>query len=66
MEVLKDFFSTENIKGLFENFYNWLESLLHNWFENIKYEPIKDLLTNPWFWIVILGLLFLGFIFRRR
>ncbi|MGM0366692.1 MAG: hypothetical protein ACQEP5_09190 [Actinomycetota bacterium] len=66
MEALKDFFSEENIKELFDNFYQWLESLLNDWFGRIEYEPMKDLLTNPLFWLIIIVLLFFGFVFRRR
>lgn len=66
MDIIKDFFSGENLSNLFEHFYNWLQSLLSSWFKNISYEPIRELLTNPWFWIIILGILLLGLIFRRR
>jgi len=66
MDIIKDFFSAGNLSNLFERFYNWLQSLLSNWFGNISYDPIRDLLTNPWFWLIILGILLLGLIFRRR
>ncbi len=66
MDIFKDFFSGENIKRLFDNLYVWLESLLTSWFGNIQYEPIKDLLTNPYFWLIIIVLLLAGFILRRK
>ncbi|MFO7929309.1 MAG: hypothetical protein R6U35_06560 [Candidatus Humimicrobiaceae bacterium] len=66
MDLIKNFFSAENIERLFNKFYLWLEGLLQNWFKDITYEPIRELLTNPWFWIIILILFFLAFIFRRR
>jgi hypothetical protein len=66
MEVLKDFFSKDNITFLFDKFYNWFEGILTNTFGNISYEPIKVLLVNPWFWIIIAAIIILGIIFCRR
>jgi len=66
MDLIKDFFSKENIAELFVKFYDWLQSVLLVLFGNIGYEPIRDLLVNPYFWIIIFFLLLLGLIFRRR
>ncbi|MDD3776146.1 MAG: hypothetical protein PHN32_00865 [Actinomycetota bacterium] len=66
MDLIKDFFSKENIAELFVKFYDWLQSVLLALFGNIGYEPIRDLLVNPYFWIIIFFLLLLGLIFRRR
>ena len=66
MEIIKNFFTKDNIVSLFDQFYKWLESLLINVFENFTYDPLKNLFINPWFWIIILVLIILGFIFRRR
>lgn len=66
LERLKSFFEWENISGLFIKFYEWSEVALDTIFGKISYEPIRDLLTNPWFWIIIIVLLLLGLIFRRR
>lgn len=66
MEKFKNFFSFENIREIFEKTYIWLENILDKIFGGIKYEPIKELLTNPWFWIILIILFILSRIFRRR
>jgi hypothetical protein len=66
MEILKDFFSKDNISSLFDKFYGWFEGILINAFGNFSYEPIRALLVNPWFWIILAALIFLWIIFRRR
>ncbi len=66
MEIIKNFFTKDNISSLFEQFYKWLEGLLANVFGNFTYEPLRDLFVNPWFWIIILALIILGLIFRKR
>jgi hypothetical protein len=55
--------TTENF---FINIYSWLENILSIAFGNIGYEPIRNLLINPWFWIIIIVLIIVCFIFRRR
>lgn len=66
MEIIKNFFTKDNISSLFEQFYKWLEGLLASVFGNFTYEPLRDLFVNPWFWIIILALIILGLIFRKR
>ncbi len=66
MEALKNFFTSENLKSFFTTIYSWMEDLLTKAFGRIGYEPIRNLFTNPWFWIIILALFLLGLIFRRR
>ena len=66
MEAIKNFFTLENMRSLFETIYTWLEDLLMRVFGNLEYEPLRNLLTNPWFWIIILALILLSIIFRRR
>jgi hypothetical protein len=66
LEKLKSIFEWENIKVLFLKIYEWSESALETIFGRIGYDPIRELLTNPWFWIIILILILLGLIFRRR
>jgi len=66
MEAIKDFFTSENTKSFFLNIYEWLENILTKAFGKIGYEPIRDLLSNPWFWIIIVALFLLSIIFRRR
>lgn len=66
MEIIKNFFTKDNISSLFEQFYKWLEGLLASVFGNFTYEPLRDLFINPWFWIIILALIILGLIFRKR
>jgi len=65
-ERLKNIFEWENIKILSLKIYEWSETALETIFGRISYEPIKELLTNPWFWIILIILLILGLIFRRR
>ncbi|MBC7333687.1 MAG: hypothetical protein H5T85_04395 [Actinobacteria bacterium] len=70
MERVKEFFTSENFKEnlrvIWEKIYSWLADVLDKLFGRITYEPIRELLTNPWFWIILLGLFILGRIFRRR
>jgi hypothetical protein len=66
MELIKNFFTAENLKELFLDIYSWLEEILDMAFGKIGYEPIRELLSNPWFWIIIIGLFILSLIFRRR
>ena len=66
MEIIKGFFTKDNLIALFDQFYRWLEGILDNIFGNFSYEPLKVLLINPWFWLIIIALLLLGLIFRRR
>ena len=66
MDWTKNFFTLENFKITLIKIYDWLQDLLIKIFGNIKYEPIRDLLSNPWFWIILLALFILGRIFRRR
>jgi len=63
---LKNFFSAKNLGFLWGKIYDWMEVTLKTLFGNITYHPIRDLLINPWFWLIILFLLFVGLIFRRR
>jgi len=66
MESIKKFFTKDNALSLYDRFYNWLEGLLVDVFGNFPYEPLRALLINPLFWIIILALIFLGLIFRKR
>jgi hypothetical protein len=66
MEAVRNFFTKDNMYALFGQFYRWLEGLLENVFGNYSYEPLRVLLTNPLFWIIIIVLIILGFAFRRR
>jgi len=66
MESIKDFFTMENMRSLFEIIYTRLEDFLMRVFGNLGYEPLRNLLTNPWFWIIIVALFLLSIIFRRR
>ncbi|MDD5659127.1 MAG: hypothetical protein PHR39_03820 [Actinomycetota bacterium] len=66
MEAIKNFFVSDNFRNFWINFYNWFGNVLDFIFGKIKYEPIRQLLVNPWFWIIIIGLLLLFLIFRRR
>ena len=66
MEQVKSLFNLENIKELSIKIYDWMQIALDTLFGNISYHPIRDLLSNPWFWIILLFLLVLGLIFRRR
>ena len=66
MEIIKNFFTKDNISSLFEQFYKWLEGILADVFGNFTYEPLRDLLIIPWFWIIIFALVILGLIFRKR
>lgn len=66
MEWIKNFFTLENSKTLFLKFYDWFQDFLINVFDKIQYEPIRDLLSNPWFWIILIILFIIGRIFRRR
>jgi len=66
MDQVKNFFKWENIKLILEKIYGWLQDILDKIFGGITYEPIRELLTNPWFWIILLALFILKRIFRRR
>ena len=66
MEAIKNFFTLENMGSLFEIIYTWLEDLLTRVFGKLGYEPLRNLFTNPWFWIIIVALFLLSIIFRRR
>ena len=66
METIKNFFTSENFKNFWINFYSGFENVLDFIFGKIKYEPIRELLSNPWFWIIILVIFLLSLIFRRR
>ena len=55
MEVIKGFFTKDNLIALFDQFYRWLEGILDNIFGNFTYEPLKVLLINPWFWLIIIA-----------
>jgi len=66
MDWIKSFFTIENFKIILVKIYDWLQDLLVKIFGNIKYEPIRDLLSNPWFWIILIILFILVRIFRRR
>ncbi len=66
MESIKNFFTKDNALSLYDQFYNWLEGLLVDVFGNFTYEPLRALLINPLFWIIILALISLGLVFRKR
>jgi len=66
MEAIKNFFISEKFKNFWIIFYNGFQKMLQSIFGEIKYEPIRVLLTNPWFWIIIIVLLILILILRRR
>jgi len=66
MEAIKNFFISDNFRNFWVNFYNGFENALDFIFGKINYEPIRQLLNNPWFWIILIGLFLLSLIFRRR
>jgi len=66
METIKNFFTSEGFKDFWINFYNGFENVLDFIFGKIKYEPLRDLLSNPWFWIILLALFLISIIFRRH
>ena len=66
MEAIKNFFISERFKNFWINFYEGFQNILKSIFGKIKYEPIKVLFTNPWFWIIVIALLILFLILRRR
>jgi FtsH-binding integral membrane protein len=66
LENAKEFFSAENFKFLLLKIYEWFEITLKTLFGKIPYAPIRELFTNPWFWIIIVAILILCLIFRRR
>ncbi len=66
METIKNFFISEKFKNFWIGFYNGFQSILESIFKGVKYEPIKVLFTNPWFWIIVIALLVLFLILRRR
>ncbi len=66
MEQVKSLFNLETIKELSIKIYDWAQTALDTLFGNISYHPIRDLLTNPWFWIILAFLLVLGILFKRR
>jgi len=52
--------------ALWEQFYSWLEGILLNIFGNFSYGPLRVLLINPWFWLIMILLIVLGILFRKR
>ena len=66
MEFIKNLFTREKILSFFDLVYSWLENLALRIFGDLPYEPLRNLLVNPWFWIILIALFFLGLIFRRR
>jgi len=66
IENIKAFFSGENLKFIWLKIYEWFEITLKTLFGKIPYPPIRELLINPWFWIIIIFILILILIFRRR
>ncbi|MBM3707865.1 MAG: hypothetical protein FJW69_05945 [Actinobacteria bacterium] len=66
IENAREFFSAENLKFIWVKIYEWFEITLRTLFGKIPYPPIRELLTNPWFWIVIVFMIILILIFRRR
>jgi len=66
IEWIKNFFTLENSKALLLKFYEWFQDFLIKAFDKIQYEPIRDLLSNPWFWIILIILFIIRRIFRRR
>jgi hypothetical protein len=66
LQRLQEFFSAENMRFLWTRIYGWFELTLKTLFGKIPYSPIRDLLTNPWFWVIIVFIIILILIFRRR
>ncbi|OQA21256.1 MAG: hypothetical protein BWY60_00755 [Actinobacteria bacterium ADurb.Bin346] len=66
LQRLQEFFSAENMRFLWMRMYQWFEITLRTLFGKIPYSPIRDLLINPWFWVIIVFILILILIFRRR
>ncbi len=66
IQHLQEFFSAENLKFLWMRVYEWFEITLKTLFGQIPYTPIRDLLINPWFWVIIVLIIVLILIFRRR
>jgi len=66
MGFIRNFFTNERILSYLDRPYSWLENLLLGIFGKLPYEPLRDLLINPWFWIILAALVFLVLVFRRR
>jgi hypothetical protein len=66
LNSLKNFFNLKNFEFIWAKIYEWLGITLKTLFGQISYTPIRDLLVNPWFWIILVILILLGIIFRRR
>lgn len=66
IQKFNDFFEGERISSLANKAYEWFELTLITLFGKIPYEPIRDLFTNPWFWLIIFFIILLFLIFRRR
>jgi hypothetical protein len=65
MDTFKELLEN-NLLPLFDRFYQWSEGWLEKAFSNLDYQPLKQLLTNPWFWIILIIIIILGLVFRRR
>lgn len=66
MEAIKNFFTSEGFKDFWITVYNGFGQALNFVFGKIGYAPIQELLTNPWFWIILVALFLISLIFRRR
>jgi hypothetical protein len=62
----QEFFNAENFKLLWLKIYEWFEAALKTFFGKLTYPPIRDLLMNPWFWIIIIVIMILSLVFRKR
>lgn len=62
----QEFFNAENFKLLWLKIYEWFEAALKTFFGKLAYPPIRDLLMNPWFWIIIIVIMILSLAFRKR
>jgi starvation-inducible outer membrane lipoprotein len=60
------FFNAENFKELWLKVYGWFEVTLKTFFGKVPYPPLRELFTNPWFWIIIVFIIIIGLAFRRR
>jgi uncharacterized membrane protein len=66
IQRIEDFFKGEGVASLWDRIYEWFENTLRTLFYRIPYEPIRDLFTNPWFWLIVVFLVILLLLLRRR
>jgi hypothetical protein len=66
LQRAQEFFNAENFMSLWLKIYGWFEAALKTFFGKLPYPPIRDLLMNPWFWIIMIFIIIIALAFRRR